>query len=131
MENYQSNPFQENPTNGSNFVPSNLPNATAVLILGILAIIGCCFYGSGVIFGIIALVLAKKDMKLYKQNPNAYANYSTLNIGRILAIIGIVLFAVSLIATLAFGAIFGWEVLTNQELMQERIQEWAEQQGQY
>src|SRR5690554_7567960 len=87
MENYQSN-YSQNPmddNNSNNLIPSNLPNATAVLILGILSILGCCFYFSGIVFGIIALVLASKDMKLYKQNPNAYSNYSTLNIGRILA----------------------------------------------
>ena len=67
-----------------------LPNAIAVLILGILSIPTCCFYGSGLIFGIIALVLAKKDMALYKQDPALYDGYSNLNTGRILAIIGIV-----------------------------------------
>jgi len=129
MENYQSNPFQQNSDDNQNLVPSNLPNATAVLILGILSILGCCFYGSGIVFGIIALVLANKDMKLYKQNPNAYSNYSNLNIGRILAIIGIVLFVISLISMIFVGSIFGWDALMNQELMQERMQEWMQQQG--
>ncbi|RRA92398.1 DUF4190 domain-containing protein [Paenimyroides viscosum] len=108
-------------------MPSNLPNATAVLILGILSIIGCCFWGIGIIFGVIALVLASKDTKLYKANPSAYSNYSTLNTGRILAIVGIVLFVLSLIMMVVFGSIFGWDVLTNQELLQERMQEWAQQ----
>lgn len=123
-QNYQNTNF--NNGNG-NFMPSNLPNATAVLILGILSIIGCCFWGIGIIFGVIALVLASKDTKLYKANPSAYSNYSTLNTGRILAIVGIVLFVLSLIMMVVFGSIFGWDVLTNQELLQERMQEWAQQ----
>lgn len=131
MENYQNQPQNYQNTNfnngNGNFMPSNLPNATAVLILGILSIIGCCFWGIGIIFGVIALVLANKDTKLYKANPSAYSNYSTLNTGRILAIVGIVLFVLSLIMMVVFGSIFGWDVLTNQELLQERMQEWAEQ----
>lgn len=124
MENYQSkNPQQYFSDGNENFVPSNLPNATAVLVLGILSIIGCCFYGIGVIFGIIGLVLASKDMKLYRKNPEGYLNYSTLNIGRILSIIGIILFVVSIIFTLIIGSYFGWDALTDPELMQQRIDE--------
>ena len=118
MENYESQQNLNNPMGDGNFMQSSLPNATAVLILGIVSIIGCCFYGIGLIAGIIGLVLASKDMKLYRANPNAYNNYSTLNIGRILCIIGIVLIV---------GSMFGWDALTDQELMNQRIQEWAEQ----
>jgi len=69
-----------------------LPNATAVLILGILSIVSCCCVGIfGFIFAVIALLLAKKDMKLYSENPEQYTNYSNLKTGRIIAIIGLVL----------------------------------------
>ena len=74
-----------------------LPNATAVLILGILSIPLCCCWGIGLVLGIIALVLAKKDLALYKMDPALYSNYSALNTGRILAIVGIVLSAISII----------------------------------
>lgn len=121
-QNYQNQDFN----NGNNVMPTNLPNATAVLILGILSIIGCCFYGIGLIFGIIALVLARKDMKLYKANPNAYSNYSTLNIGRILSIIGIVLFVVMIAFVLVMGSAIGWDALSNEELMRERMEEWMQ-----
>jgi hypothetical protein len=40
---------------------------------------------------VIALVLASKDMKLFLDEPGSYINYGNLNIGRILAIIGITL----------------------------------------
>ena len=62
-------------------------------------------------------------MKLYRKNPEGYLNYSTLNIGRILSIIGIILFVVSIIFTLIIGSYFGWDALTDQELMQQRIDE--------
>lgn len=93
-----------------------LPNAIAVLVLGILSIPTCCFYGAGLIFGIIALVLAKKDMALYKLDPAAYDGYSNLNTGRILAIIGIVLSIISIIMTVVMLYIG-----------EDSVMEWAKQ----
>tara|TARA_B100000809_G_C14799881_1_gene409878 strand:+ start:143 stop:511 length:369 start_codon:yes stop_codon:yes gene_type:complete len=70
-----------------------LPNATAVLILGIVSIVGCCCYGVvGIVTGIIALVLHKKDKALYDTNPMVYgASFKNSNAGKICAIIGLVL----------------------------------------
>jgi len=103
-----------------------LPNATAVLVLGILSILTCCCYGIlGLILGIVALVLAKKDMKLYLESPELYSNYKNLNIGRILAIIGISLSAVYLIVTVYFYATVGEAGI--QEMM-ENLQVKMEQQ---
>jgi M penetrans paralogue family 26 len=64
-----------------------LPNATAVLVLGICSIVVCQ------ICGIVGLVLANQDLKLYHQNPDLYSEASLSNIkaGRICSIIGIVL----------------------------------------
>ncbi len=85
-----------------------LPNGTAVLVLGILSILTCCCYGIvGIVLGIIALVLAKKDMVLYADNPDIYSNYSNINTGRILAIIGIVLSSISLIINIYFYSVVG------------------------
>jgi uncharacterized membrane protein HdeD (DUF308 family) len=100
-----------------------LPNATAVLVLGILSIVGCCFYAVGIIFSIIALVMAKKDRALYALNPEGYDNYSNLKTGRILAIIGLVLNIIYVITIIAVIAFFGWAVLQDPVLMQEKIQE--------
>lgn len=67
-----------------------LPNATTVLVLGIISIVTSFCYGIiGLTLGIIALVLAKKDMALYKQAPEEYTNFGNLNAGRICAIIGV------------------------------------------
>lgn len=101
---------------------NKLPNATAVLVLGILSIIGCCCYGFlGLILGIVALVLAKKDMALYRENPQQYSNYSALNTGRILAIIGIAVSAIYLVIAIVMIAMYGFEGMQemNQQMMQD------------
>jgi uncharacterized protein MpPF26 len=99
-----------------------LPNANAVLILGILSIPTCCCWGIvGLILGIVALVLAKKDQALYLENPELYSNYSNVNTGRILAYIGIALSAIYLIWTI-YSLIF-----IGQEGMMEMQQQWLEQ----
>ncbi|WP_027379721.1 CCC motif membrane protein [Chryseobacterium daeguense] len=101
-----------------------LPNATAVLVLGIVSIVGCCCYGlPGLIAGIIALVLAKKDNALYKQNPTMYSNYGQLNAGRIMAIIGIVLSVLYVIYVIVLISTVGWEAMKDPQLMQERIKD--------
>ncbi|WP_231373944.1 CCC motif membrane protein [Aureivirga marina] len=104
----QKQTFQEN------FFPTpDLPNATAVLVMGILSIIGCFFYAiPGLILGIISLVLANKAMALYKNNPKNYTQSSFNNVktGRICAIIGVSLagisFLIFIIYFLAMGGIF-------------------------
>lgn len=101
-----------------------LPNATAVLVLGIVSIVGCCCYSiPGLICGIIALVLAKKDGELYRQNPEMYSSYGQLNAGKIMAIIGIcfsVLYAVYVIVMIST---VGWEAMKDPQLMQEKIKD--------
>ncbi len=72
----------------------NIPNSTAVLVLGIVSIVMCwCFGIIGLTCGIIALVLAKKGLNLYTSNPDNYTTSSRNNIkaGKICAIIGICL----------------------------------------
>ena len=70
----------------NNQVQPPLPNATVILVLGILSIVIC------LITGIIALIMAKKEMALYEANPGMYsaASYNNVKTGRICAIIGIV-----------------------------------------
>ncbi|MEZ5082055.1 MAG: CCC motif membrane protein [Bacteroidales bacterium] len=74
-----------------------LPNATAVLVLGISSIVLCCCYGIiGLVIAIIGLVLANRDLALYYANPEGYKQGSVSNVknGRTMAIIGLVLAAV-------------------------------------
>lgn len=85
--------------NNNNGDSGDLPNAVATLVLGILSIIGCFFFGIvGLICGIIAIALHTKDRKLYEQDKSYYANsYKTANGGYICAIIGLVLSVIYLI----------------------------------
>lgn len=101
-----------------------LPNATAVLILGIASIITCCCYGVlGIITGVVALVLAKKDTQTYLENPELYSNYSNIKTGKVLAYIGIVLSVLYVLLLIWFYATFGWEAMQDPELMQEKMNE--------
>ncbi|KUJ50966.1 CCC motif membrane protein [Chryseobacterium sp. JAH] len=101
-----------------------LPNATAVLVLGIVSIVGCCCYGIlGLIAGIIGLVLYKKDNELYQANPTLYSDYNNLKTGRILSIIGISLSVLYIVSIIISGFVLGWDAVTNQELMQERLRD--------
>lgn len=68
-----------------------LPNSTAILVLGILSIVGCWCYGLvGLTLGIIALVISGKANKLYFDNPGIYTegSFKNMRAGRICAIIG-------------------------------------------
>ena len=89
-----------------------LPNSTLILIFGILSIVGCCCYGLvGLVFGIIALVLAKKATKMYAENPEMYTGFQNVKTGKILAIVGIILSVIYIIliivALVAYGGVEG------------------------
>lgn len=107
----QPNDFS-NVNQGNNFIPQkNLPNAVAVLVLGICSIFPGCFCAGlvGIICGIIALVLAKKDMAAYKANPTNFnpASFNNLKAGRICAIIGLSLSSLILVFYIVYIAILG------------------------
>lgn len=114
MENI-NNPQQPNNINmnqGNNFMPQkNLPNAVAVLVLGICSIFPGCFCAGlvGIVCGIIALVLGKKDMALYNANPGDYSptSFNNLKAGRVCAIIGLSLSSLILIIYIIYFAILG------------------------
>ncbi len=69
----------------------NLPNSTAVLILGITSIVFGCSCGLGLILGAIGLSLAKKDEMLYNQAPHLYSDYGNLKAGKTMSLIGLIL----------------------------------------
>ena len=103
-----------------------LPNATAVLILGICSIVSCCCYGvPGLLCGIIALVLANKDMALYRVHPQRYkpGSLSNLKGGKICAIIGLILSVLFFIMIIMVIVTVGWATLSNPQALQD----WARQ----
>jgi uncharacterized membrane protein len=100
----------------SNLPQGQLPNATAVLILGIVSLPACLCYGiPGLIAAIIALVLAKKDQALYTANPAHYteASYKNLRTGRTCAWVGIILSALFLLFLIGVLMVVGVAIFTN------------------
>lgn len=83
-----------------------LPNSTAVLVLGICSIVFGCFF-VGVILGIIGLSLSSKGRRLYKDNPELYDGYGSLNAGWIMSIIGLVLSGIYVFYWIIAVAILG------------------------
>ena len=84
---------QQGAYNG-NAAPKNLPNANLIMVLGILSIFLCWWHFvslAGIVLGIIALVLARKETALYYTDPANYTISSLNNVktGRICAIIGL------------------------------------------
>jgi len=93
-----------------------LPNATPVLVLGIISIVGCFCYGLvGLICGIIAMVMAKKDLRLYNANPAEYTpgSYSNLKSARTCALIGVILSSLHLLFWIIYIIIFGAIILSH------------------
>ena len=79
--------------------PAAVPNATAVLVLGILSIVTCWLYGiPGIIMGIIAISMHKKDKALYLSNKGKYEqSFKNSKAGFICGIIGLSLSALWII----------------------------------
>lgn len=83
-----------------------LPNATAVLVLGICSIVFSCF-GAGLVLGIIGLVLSSKGRKMHRENPALYDGYGTLIGGFVTSIIGTCIGGICAIYWLIAVAIIG------------------------
>lgn len=111
MEQTENNFNSGNTSNVNSFIPQKkLPNSVAVLVLGIVSIPTCFCYGIvGLVCGIIALVLANKDMNLYAANPQEYelASYNNLKAGRVCAIVGLSLSALYLLYVIVVLAFLG------------------------
>lgn len=122
MENYESQAYQQPTNDNGNYMVSKLPNTTGALVLGILSIICCCSGVIGLVLGIIGLMLANKDIKLYQANPRQYTGIETTNTARILNIIGLVISALSLIYSIySIMAVGGWDAYY--ETIQESVRQ--------
>ena len=74
--------------------PQNLPNANLILVLGILFVFLCWLHlvsCIGIVLGLAALCMSKKETTLFFSVPGRYTASSLNNVtaGRICAIIGI------------------------------------------
>ncbi|MCM4171308.1 hypothetical protein DHD32_07435 [Arenibacter sp. TNZ] len=102
-----------------------LPNATLILVFGIISIVTCCCYGIiGLIFGIIGLILANKATNIYALDPTIYEGYNNVKLGKTLSIIGIVLNILVVIFFIWIISIIGWDALQNEEIMRERMEDY-------
>ncbi len=116
-----TNTTQQATSMANPFGQQQLPNATAILVLGIISIVGCFCYGlPGLVCGIIALVLSGKANALYKENPSLYteASFKNMKAGKVCAIIGLSLSALTVIIVIIELVIFGamlnampWEMM--------------------
>lgn len=85
---------------------NDLPNATAVLVLGILSIV---FVGLiGAILAIISLSMWGNVKSLYEADPSQYtaASYSRAKAGRVCAIVGLSLLGLAILIVLLLAIIF-------------------------
>lgn len=99
---YEQNPYGQNPYGqGGQPFPQPHPSGTVVLVLGILGIVLCP------IAGIVSLVMGNKALKEIDANPMAYNNRQNVNIGRILGIVAIALWALVIIFYVVVFVIVG------------------------
>lgn len=95
-----------------------LPNATTSIVLGSISFICCCFSAGigGIILSGIALFLTKKDEALYAEQPELYSNFSQVKTAKIIAIIGLVIAALSLAWSIySIMSIGGWDAYIEQQ----------------
>lgn len=101
-----------------------LPNATVILVMGVLSILGSCCYGlPGILFGTIGLVLSIKDTKLYKKEPDKYLDYGNVKAGKIMSIIGLIISMLFIALMIGVILYVGWDVIQDPELLEEFMRE--------
>ncbi len=111
MENNQN--FNQNQNQGPhnsfnpNFNPGMggqevLPDASAVLVLGILSLVLCGIIG--LILGIIGLTKAKKSIEAYNIDPSRYslASYKNVTAGKTCSLIGVILGSIGTVITIIY-----------------------------
>lgn len=89
--------------------PEELPNATAILVLGILSIVFSCCYGIiGLGMAIAALIMSKAAIRAYRAEPGRYTagSYSNVSAGRTCAIIGVVISGLLVLGLLIYIVVY-------------------------
>lgn len=89
------------------YFDGNLPNANATLVLGIISIATCWMYAiPGIVCGIIAIVLHKKNKAIYLTDPQMFQrSFKNSTTGNTCAIIGLslsILFILLLVGYMIF-----------------------------
>ncbi|MGZ4034865.1 MAG: CCC motif membrane protein [Bacteroidia bacterium] len=108
------NPNQENINKVFNqqFGLQQLPNSTAVLVMGIISLPICFCYilfgVPGLVLSIISFTMSNKARREYDANPSLYtqASYNNLKAGRVCAIIGMIINSLCLVAMIIYIIVF-------------------------
>lgn len=103
-----------------------LPNTGLIIGLGIASILLCWCYGVlGLILSVVAIILASKSKSIYNESPEDYSDYSSLNTGKVIAIIGLILNILFLLVIIWMISLLGWEVIQSgdEELIRERMED--------
>ena len=87
----------------------NLPNSTAVLVLGIISVIPFII-PFNLITGIIGIFMATKGRKLNSDYPDKYYGYKNLNAGYIMSIIGTAVSGIVLLWLIIYTATHPYEM---------------------
>ena len=95
---------------------NKLPHSRLIYILALLSCFLFCFGGLSIILAIIAFSLAKKSEQIYKQNLEAYSNIKTIQKGKVMAIVGIVLNIIVIGITIWTLATIGWDAWSEEFL---------------
>ena len=80
-----------------------IPNGTTVLVLGLCSIVFSCVF-VGLVLGIIGVVLGNKAKSIYRESPDKYDGFQSLNAGWIMSIIGLCIGAIYSIYYFLVGA---------------------------
>jgi hypothetical protein len=91
-----------------------LPNAFAVLLLGILSLLFSVIYGvPGFLCGVIALLLSRAGKRLRRLSPESYTagSWRLIVAGRVLATIGLIisLLVMAVLAVMIYVLQVEWE----------------------
>lgn len=100
-----------------------LPNATVIIVLGILGYVCCCFAGIGIIPAGIAFYLALKSEKMYKENPEMYDNYNQIKTGKIVALVALILSALMIVRFIYVLSTNDWDAMIEQS--REMMEQWG------
>ena len=111
MEEVNKNQGSTNWSNSSS--QTDLPNATAALVLGIISLVctvllWCCYgFFPGIITAIIGLALGVSSTKTYDSNPALYTekSYKNAKAGKVMSLISLILSVLMIMMLVVFIAL--------------------------
>lgn len=106
------------------------PYGVISLIAGILSILLCwCYFIPSLLLSLTAIILGNKDINIYREDPEMYAEPGNAKAGKIMGIIGLILAALFLAYIIWIFQKLGLTIedLQDPEALQEKLRELQEQ----